>query len=227
MRDVKRWAFAVVLACAATVQMAAQGPGGAGFDPAVKQFNQLCSGCHGEGGAGGDRAPALTNNRGLRSRSEGQIADLIKNGTRGGMPGFPLPAAQLQLLSAWIRSLNTSAFDTKPTGDVAAGEQFFFGKGQCATCHMVHGRGEVNGPDLSEIGRKSTVRELQLVLDNPTSQMGIHTTPTCPNWAFCPDEAWQSSTFDCEMAPRCGDLPAIGLNMICNCRPSTGQCTCS
>ena len=48
----------------------------------------------------------------------------------------------------------------------------------------------MNGPDLSDIGRKSTVRELELVLDNPTSQMGIHTTPSCPSWAFCPDEAW-------------------------------------
>jgi hypothetical protein len=47
---------------------------------------------------------------------------------------------------------------------------------------------KVNGPDLSDIGRKSTVRELELVLENPTSQMGIHTTPTCPNWAFCPDQ---------------------------------------
>ena len=50
--------------------------------------------------------------------------------------------------------------------------------------------GKVNGPDLSDIGRKSTRRELELVLDNPTSQMGIHTTPTCPSWAFCPDEVW-------------------------------------
>src|SRR6202049_5163358 len=55
---------------------------------------------------------------------------------------------------------------------------------------MGHGRGTVNGTALSAIGTKSTIRELELVLDNPTSQMGIHTTPTCPSWAFCPDEAW-------------------------------------
>ena len=35
------------------------------------------------------------------------------------------------------------------------------------------------------------MRELELVLENPTSQMGIHTTATCPRWAFCPDETWQ------------------------------------
>jgi len=94
-----------------------------------------------------------------------------------------------------LRCLNQTAFDTKPAGDVAAGEAFFFGQGksqgQCASCHMVHGRGQVKGPDLSAIGRRSIVRELELVLENPTSQMGIHTTATCPRWAFCPDETWQ------------------------------------
>ena len=162
----------------------------AAAQPVEKQFDQLCAACHGEGGAGGDRAPALINNRGLRSRSEGQIADLIKNGTSGGMPAFRLSESELDLLAGWVHSLNTSAFDSKPAGDAAAGEQLFFGAAKCSSCHMVHGRGQVNGPDLSDIGRKSTARELELVLDNPTSQMGIHTTPTCPEWAFCPDEAW-------------------------------------
>src|SRR5262249_32312426 len=96
----------------------------------------------------------------------------------------------LQMMARWVRSLNVSAFDTKPPGDAAAGEKFFFAEGKCSNCHMVNGRGKVNGPDLSDIGRKSTVRELELALDNPTSQMGIHTTPTCPSWAFCPEEVW-------------------------------------
>src|ERR1700716_1989541 len=98
--------------------------------PAETQFNQLCAGCHGQSGAGGDRAPALTNNRGLRTSNESQIADLIKNGTRGGMPAFPLPENELSSLARWVRSLNMSAYDTKPAGDAVAGGQFFFGKGQ-------------------------------------------------------------------------------------------------
>jgi len=162
------------------------------FAAAQKQFDTTCAGCHGEGGAGGDRAPSLMNNITLRPMTQAQIHDLIKSGTPGGMPAFNnLPENQLQELAGWLRSLNQTAFDTKPAGDVAAGEAFFFGKGQCASCHMVHGRGQVKGPDLSAIGRRSIVRELELVLDNPTSQMGIHTTATCPRWAFCPDETWQ------------------------------------
>ncbi len=186
----KQLMLVIFLAQVAVCQSAAQGPARTDFYFAKQQFERLCQGCHGKEGAGGDRAPALINDRGLRSRSESQIADIIKNGLPGGMPSFPLPPNELQSLAGWIRSLNVSAFDSKPSGDVAAGENFFFGKGQCGTCHMVQGRGQVNGPDLSDVARKSTLRELELVLDNPTSQMGVHTTPTCPSWAFCPDEVW-------------------------------------
>jgi PQQ-dependent dehydrogenase (methanol/ethanol family) len=180
-----------LIVAALLVAPAVAQPPASGFAAAQKQFDSVCAGCHGEGGNGGDRAPALTNNINLRTMTEAQIRDLIGTGTPGGMPAFKLPAGELQQLASWLRSLNMSAFDTKPAGDAHAGEAFFFGKGQCATCHMLHGRGMVNGPDLSAIGRRSTVRELELVLENPTSQMGIHTTATCPRWAFCPDETWQ------------------------------------
>jgi len=186
----KRWTIAILLIQLAAFQAPAQSAGGTDSQQAEKQFSQLCAGCHGEDGVGGERAPALVNNRELRRRNATQIADLIKNGTPAGMPAFPLPDHELELLASWVHSLNTTAFDTRPVGDAAAGEQVFFGTGQCSTCHMVHGRGKVNGPDLSDIGRKSTIHEIELVLDNPTSQMGIHTTPTCPSWAFCPDEEW-------------------------------------
>jgi PQQ-dependent dehydrogenase (methanol/ethanol family) len=155
-----------------------------------KQFRNLCAGCHGAEAGGGDRGPALVNSRSLRASSEAQILAKIRDGTPRGMPAFPLPASQLEAMAAWVRSLNASAFDMKPAGEITAGERFFFGKGQCSTCHMVQGRGKANGPDLSAAGRRLTVREIELFLDNPTSQMGTHTTATCPSWAFCPDESW-------------------------------------
>lgn len=106
------------------------------------------------------------------------------------MPGFDLPQPQLQSLAAWVHSRNSSANGTKPAGDLAAGENFFFSKGQCATCHMVHGRGASNGPDLSDIGRRFTLRDIELVLEDPTSQMGMHSAPGCPFYPFCPDLSW-------------------------------------
>src|SRR3954470_23038710 len=135
-----------------------------------KQFRNLCAGCHGAEAGGGDRAPALVNSRSLRASSEAQVLAKIRDGSPGGMPAFPLPSDQLQAMASWVRSLNASAFDTKPVGEIAAGERFFFGKGQCSSCHMVQGRGKANGPDLSAAGRRLTVREIELFLDNPTSQ---------------------------------------------------------
>lgn len=92
-------------------------------------FARLCVGCHGEGATGTDRGPALVNNRSLRSRSESQIQDLIRNGTLGGMPAFPLPEDELRTLAQWVHSLNASAYGVRPSGDASAGEKFFFGKG--------------------------------------------------------------------------------------------------
>ena len=121
-----------------------------------EQYMKLCAGCHGEGATGSERGPALLDNRSLRSRSQKQIHDLIQNGTPSGMPAFALPEDQLQPLARWVRSLNASAYDLKPAGNAASGERFFFGKGQCGSCHMARGIGNANGPDLSSVGRAST-----------------------------------------------------------------------
>jgi len=153
-------------------------------------YASLCAGCHGPRAAGTDRGPGLANRRTLRNRSAAQIGELIRNGTPGGMPGFPLPAAQLSEMAGWVRSMNASAFDVQPEGAVGAGEQFFFGKGQCATCHMVRGRGATNGPDLSEVGKQLTVLELGQVLDDPASRGGMRSSAGCPPWAWCPAGHW-------------------------------------
>jgi PQQ-dependent dehydrogenase (methanol/ethanol family) len=164
---------------------------GAFQDSGEVRFTQLCAGCHGDGAKGGDRAPALAGNRSLRSRTEAQIHDIIRNGTPAGMPAFPLPEQQLHELAHWVHLLNASAYDAKPPGDTAAGERFFFGNGRCATCHMVHGRGKTNGPDLSDVGRQLTLNEIEQTLIDPTSQMGTRSSAGCPGWAFCPQQPWR------------------------------------
>ena len=118
----KKWTIRAGLVVAAAALAAGQEPGST---QAEKQFDQLCEGCHGEGGEGGDRAPALVNNRRLRSRNTTQIQDLIKNGTTGGMPAFPLPEKELQSLAAWVHSFNASAYSDRPAGDVDSGSNYF------------------------------------------------------------------------------------------------------
>jgi PQQ-dependent dehydrogenase (methanol/ethanol family) len=133
-------------------------------------FGVTCVVCHGSNAGGTDRAPALTNNRELRGFNASQIAGIIKNG-RGGMPAFhTLPPATIQSLVAYVRSLNATAFDFAPVGDVDAGQKIFFGSGHCGDCHMVMGQGGVNGPDLSDAGRQSSLDDLKRAVQDPAAR---------------------------------------------------------
>jgi PQQ-dependent dehydrogenase (methanol/ethanol family) len=110
------------------------------------------------------------------------------------MPPFALPEDQLQALARWVRSLNISVFDSAPADDVSAGERFFFGKGQCGSCHMVRGRGESKGPDLSAIGREVTLGQLEETLDDPAGRAASRSAGSCPGWAWCPGQGWSVAT---------------------------------
>jgi PQQ-dependent dehydrogenase (methanol/ethanol family) len=140
----------------------------------TKIFAQRCAGCHGAGARGTDKAPGLAGNRRLRDRSVRELRDLIHNGIPGsGMPAFDLPARELDSLAALVRSLNAPATANTIRGDPKAGAKFFFGEGQCNSCHMISGRGQPIGPDLSNAGREMTSDEIEAKLLNPNT----HLTP--------------------------------------------------
>jgi PQQ-dependent dehydrogenase (methanol/ethanol family) len=155
-------------------------------------YMKYCASCHADGATGTDRGPGLIATRSLRVRSEQQIRNIIRNGTQGGMPAFPLSEAELNILTRAIRSWNASAFDAKPQGDLIAGQAAF--DAQCRSCHMVSGVGGSNGPDLSEIGKQLTVRELEQILEDPGSRKGKRNSASCPGWAFCPEDPWSVVT---------------------------------
>ena len=67
--------------------------------------------------------------------------------------------------------MNASALEMKPGGDRATGAGIFFGSGRCVECHTAQGRGGTNGPDLSEIGRQTTLAELNQSLDQPDARI--------------------------------------------------------
>jgi PQQ-dependent dehydrogenase (methanol/ethanol family) len=161
------------VACVSTSVLFAQEPGST-ISPAAAaagkaQFGSMCVLCHGSDAGGTDRGPALTNDRQLRGLSPSEIEAIIRNG-RGGMPAFPLPQSTIQTLVAFVQSLNATAFDFPPGGDSTVGEKFFFGSGHCAECHMVMGRGGVNGPDLSDVGRRFTTDDLRHSIQNPSAR---------------------------------------------------------
>jgi PQQ-dependent dehydrogenase (methanol/ethanol family) len=137
-----------------------------------KAYSENCIGCHGADARGTDQGPPLIGDRRLRGRGGQRVRNIIKNGIpNSGMPPFDLPDAQLDALAAFVRSLNAQAADVNVPGDPAAGEQFFFGKGYCGTCHMVSGRGAPIGPDLSNLGHEMTLADIQSKLAKPETHI--------------------------------------------------------
>lgn len=189
-------ALAGLLSASFAFHVAAQAPApaatlAASVDPATRiKFDESCAACHGVGGVGGDRAPSLLNNPKLRTLSDAEIGAIIHNGV-GGMPPFPFENAELARYVAFVRALSPRMVaSTASAGDVAAGKAIFYGRGDCASCHMIQGLGGANGPDLTTAGQRMTPEEIGRFLDDPTSQMGRRTTASCPGWAFCPDIQW-------------------------------------
>jgi PQQ-dependent dehydrogenase (methanol/ethanol family) len=135
----------------------------------VKQtYAKLCGGCHGADARGTQQGPGLASSATVRRRSMQNLRNLIRNGIpAAGMPAFDLPAPTIEALAKLVTSLNASAAESDVPGDRAAGKQFFFGKGQCASCHMVYGEGSPIGPDLSTIAREMTVDQIRESLLQP------------------------------------------------------------
>lgn len=134
-----------------------------GADPAAiaagkRLFDGTCTVCHGPGGAGTVRAPALDTGQLMHGGEDFQILQTIERGVPGTqMPSFAsLSAQQLWQLVSYVRSLsrNVSAARLPTTGDAARGERLFFGAGRCGSCHEVNGRGLPLAGDLSQIGQE-------------------------------------------------------------------------
>jgi len=133
-----------------------------------KRFATLCAACHGADGTGGERGPALVGREDSRIHSAEDIRNMIRNGSpAAGMPPFRMPPAQLEDLVAYVNELRSPAADNPAPGDAGAGERFFFGGGNCAPCHAVRGRGGWIGPDLSDLGRRRSLSEIEKALKDP------------------------------------------------------------
>lgn len=138
-------------------------------------YNRTCTACHGKDGAAGDRAPALAApaRRYLRS-SDRELFDAIKKGIpRTQMPPSVLSDDDAWKVVAYIRALRGTAIDAPTKGDVAHGEQIFMGKGGCSGCHLMHGKGGLTGPELSNIASQRKLISIQDALTKPQ-----HIVPT-------------------------------------------------
>ena len=137
-------------------------------------FDGFCADCHGGGGVGNNKGPALNTGTFKHGGDDAGLFRTIKNG----IPGTEMdananvPDNQIWQLVAYIRSLAPVTADRGPAasasavgGNAAAGEAIFFGKGACATCHDINGRGGAVGSDLSAAGQLPVATLRQAILD--------------------------------------------------------------
>ena len=123
-------------------------------------FDATCVACHGPGGVGTERAPALDTGRFTHGGEDFEIFQTIQKGVPGTqMPPFgALSPEQLWQLVSYVRSLasaSTTVTKVSINGNAAQGEQLFFGAGECSSCHEINGRGIPLATDLSEIGKQT------------------------------------------------------------------------
>jgi PQQ-dependent dehydrogenase (methanol/ethanol family) len=164
----------IASACAFGAILAAQGTSGDNPDPIAagrKRFQVRCSGCHGSGGTGGERAPEIGKGDRSKLQTDRDVRDLIRNGIpESGMPPFALPEGEMDVLVAFVRSRVVPASETRMAGDAKGGAEFFFGKGGCSNCHMLRGRGGLGGPDLTGVGARLTLGEIETSLRTPDAR---------------------------------------------------------
>jgi putative heme-binding domain-containing protein len=127
-----------------------------------------CAVCH---GATGDTVNGVDlKGRLRRAGGDFELMALVATGIPGtAMPAFKFSTAEMTGIVAYVRNMKDFSAAKVTLGDATRGQAIFEGKGKCATCHRVNGRGPRLAPDLSDIGTTRTAATLQNVVVDPNS----------------------------------------------------------
>ena len=134
-----------------------------------------CAGCHAPEGNGG-RGPSLIDRAVWHPLTDAGLFSTIQKGV-GIMPAANFPEDKAWEVAAFVRSLTAPAMDVKSPGDATVGEKLFWTGAGCSGCHRIGGKGGFSGPDLSTIGRTSTLPKLRRSILDPDFERtpGFHT----------------------------------------------------
>lgn len=134
------------------------------------QFN--CARCH---GPDGDAVTGVNLGRGQFKRvtTDDEIVRVIISGVPGtSMPPSKFSEADAGKIVGYLRSMGTvTGQSTAIPGDATRGQALFEGKGQCATCHGLNGRGSRFGPDLGDIGSRRRGVEIERSIVYPDADI--------------------------------------------------------
>ena len=175
------WLLPVLLLLPAPA--AAQEPGDAATevdDPerAERLYLAHCARCHGVQALGGE-GPELARLALPRAADRTQLERII----RFGIPGTGMPGARTTVLDDEAVSLvaghvqwlgaRTTADASGATGDADRGHELFWADGDCASCHIVAGRGTAVGPELTIIGLRRGADYLREALRTPAAALPV------------------------------------------------------
>jgi cytochrome c oxidase cbb3-type subunit III len=163
---VRSAAFLCIAACVFAQQ---HGTDPTEIDAGARLYAANCISCH---GPGGDLISGVTLMQGKfrHASSDDELYLVIKNGVPGtAMPPHNMSIPDLTALVAYLHAMRD--FRTKPVrlGDARNGRVLFEGKGECATCHRINGRGSHFALDLSDIGALRSAAWLEGALLDPKS----------------------------------------------------------
>jgi cytochrome c oxidase cbb3-type subunit 3 len=134
-------------------------------------FRAACAACHGLEGGGGSNGPSLTSGTFKRGGTDSALHGTIANGVPGTpMSAFPLKDREVWQLVAHIKDLNLRKGAVKSSGDSARGARIFDDRA-CARCHTAGGAGGFAGPDLSDIGSRRSLAQLERAVLEPDAEV--------------------------------------------------------
>ena len=132
-------------------------------------FEAQCAYCHGADGDGG-RGANLARAALRRAPTDEPLFRVVNRGIPGtGMPGNAMSARETWQVVAFVRSLGRVKREPLP-GDIARGAQLYEAVG-CAACHTIRGRGGPFGPDLTDIGARSSPAYLRRSIVDPRADV--------------------------------------------------------
>ncbi|HXJ06975.1 MAG TPA: c-type cytochrome [Candidatus Acidoferrum sp.] len=144
-------------------EKAARGAAAAG----KRLFERHCALCHGMDGKGG-RGPGLNRVHLAHAPDDEALKSVIAEGFPPSMPeGWFLDEDDVANLAAFVRSLSKIPRDPLP-GDPVRGAGVY-AKSGCGGCHVLEGRGEGYGPELTGIGDRRSASFLKQAISKPSS----------------------------------------------------------
>jgi cytochrome c oxidase cbb3-type subunit 3 len=132
-------------------------------------FQAQCAFCHGAGGDGG-RGANLARPMLRRAPTDEALFRVINRGIPNtGMPGNAMSLRETWQVVGFVRSLGRLKREPPP-GDARRGEHVYQTHG-CAACHTIGGLGGPTGPDLTDVGARSSPAFLRQSLLDPEADV--------------------------------------------------------